>query len=264
MMVLWLLILRGLAIELRSQQENLLWRDFWDTTFALASALLAVVLGAALGNVVRGVPLDGTGSFAIPLFTDFQPGAHPGIFDWYTTLVGVFTLCVLAGHGALYLVWKTSGPVQARSRASALMAWLVVVPLWALVTMATIRIQPTVVTNLFNRPWSLAFVLLMVGGLCGVIGFMKRELELAAFLSSSAFLLGLMAATMVGIYPLWLRSTLDPVHSLTAANAASENYALSVAIVWWTIGMILAAGYFVYVFRSFRGKLDARGEGYGH
>ena len=101
MIVLWLLILRGIAIESRSHQENPLWREFWDTTFSLSSALLALVLGAALGNVVRGVPLDATGSFAIPLFTDFQPGVHPGVFDWYTALVGAFTLCVLAGHGAL-------------------------------------------------------------------------------------------------------------------------------------------------------------------
>src|SRR5260370_14588624 len=116
MIVLWLLILRGVAIESRSQQANPLWREFWDTTFALASALLAVVLGTSLGNVVRGVPIDGTGLFFIPLFTDFQPAAHSGIFDWYTALVGGFTLCALAGPGALYLVWKTTGPVQARSR----------------------------------------------------------------------------------------------------------------------------------------------------
>src|SRR5216684_2673306 len=128
--VLWLLILRGVAIESRSHQENPLWREFWDTTFSLSSALLAVVLGTALANVVRGVPLDETGFFAIPLFTDFRSGEEPGIFDWYTTLVGMFTLCVLAGHGALYLVWKTTGPVQARSRAWARKAWLAVLPLW--------------------------------------------------------------------------------------------------------------------------------------
>src|SRR6516225_1580612 len=70
MIVLWLLILRGVAIEFRSQQENPLWREFWDTTFAFSSALLAIVLGTALGNVVRGVPVDATGFFAIPLFTN--------------------------------------------------------------------------------------------------------------------------------------------------------------------------------------------------
>src|SRR4030081_47684 len=141
MIVLWLLILRGIAIESRSHQENPLWREFWDTAFSLSSALLAVVLGAALGNMIRGVPLDETGFFAIPLFTDFQPGTQPGIFDWYTTLVGAFALCVLAGHGALSLVWKTTGPVQVRSAAWARAIWLTVLPLWMLVTLATSWIQ---------------------------------------------------------------------------------------------------------------------------
>ena len=264
MIVLWLLILRGIAIESRSHQENPLWREFWDTTFALSSALLAIVLGTALGNVVRGVPLDATGYFAIPLFTDFRPGTHPGVFDWYTTLVGAFTLCVLAGHGALLLVWKTAGPVQARSRVWARKLWLIVLPLWVLVTLATVWIQPTVCTNLIVRPWSLGFVLLMLAGLGGVHRFLKTGQELAAFLSSSAFLLGLMAATMAGNYPIWLRSTLDPAHSLTAANAASENYSLLVGLGWWTIGITLAGGYFFCMFRSFRGKVNAGTAGQGY
>jgi cytochrome d ubiquinol oxidase subunit II len=264
MIVLWLLILRGVAIESRSRQDNPLWREFWDTAFALASALLAVVLGTALGNVVRGVPLDGTGSFFIPLFTDLQPGMRPGVFDWYTALVGVFSLCALAGHGALYLVWKTTGPVQERSRAWARRAWLAVLPLWTLVTLATGWVRPEIYTNLLARPWFLGFVLLMLGGLGGVAYSLKRGRELAAFLSSGSFLLGLLGATMAGLYPVWLRSTLDPAHSLTAANSAADSYGLQVGLIWWTIGITLAAGYFVYLFRSFRGKVDSHTEGYGH
>src|SRR6266446_8564762 len=149
----------------------------------------AVVLGVALGNVVRGVPVDGTRLFFIPLFTNFQLGAHPGIFDWYTALVGGFTLCALAGHGALYLVWKTAGPVQARSRTWARRAWLAVLPLWALVSLATARLRPEIFTNLLARPWFLGFVVLMLGGVAGVFYFLRRGRELAAFLSSSAFLL---------------------------------------------------------------------------
>src|SRR5207253_7499285 len=177
MIVLWLLILRGVAIESRSRQENPLWREFWDTTFTLASVLLAVVLGTALGNVVRGVPLDATGSFFIPLFTDLQPGMRPGVFDWYTALVGVFTLCALAGHGALYLVWKTTGPVQARSRLWARRAWLAVLPLWLAVTLATARVRPETFTNLLARPWFLGFVVLMLAGVGGVFHFLRRGRE---------------------------------------------------------------------------------------
>src|ERR1700722_6489906 len=78
MIVLWLLILRGVAIESRSRQENPLWREFWDTVFSLASALLAVVFGTALGNIVRGVPLDRNGLAGMPLFTNFLPDKAPG------------------------------------------------------------------------------------------------------------------------------------------------------------------------------------------
>ena len=118
MIVLWLLIFRGVSIEFRSHAEDPLVREFWDTVFAFSSSLLAVVLGASLGNVVRGVPVEATGEFAMPLFTDFLPGKRPGVFDWYTTLAGLFSLLVLAGHGALFLVWKTTGPVHLRAQCS--------------------------------------------------------------------------------------------------------------------------------------------------
>ena len=263
MIVLWLLILRGVAIESRSHQENPLWREFWDTTFALASALLAFVLGTALGNMVRGVPLDGKG-FLLPLFTNFQPGPRPGVFDWYTALVGVFTLCALAGHGALYLVWKTAGIVQARSQTWAWRAWLAVLPLWALVTLATGWLRPEIYTNLLARPWSWGFVLLMLGGLGGVFHFLRRGRELAAFLASGAFLLGLLAATLAGLYPVWLRSTIDPAHSLTVTNSAADSYGLRVGLVWCTIGLTLAAGYYVNLYRSVRGKVDSHSDGHGY
>jgi cytochrome d ubiquinol oxidase subunit II len=264
MIVLWLLILRGIAIVSRSRHDNPLWREFWDTIFAFASGLLAVVLGVALGNVVRGVPLDSTGLFFIPLFTDFQPGVRPGVFDWYTALVGAFTLCALAGHGALYLVWKTTGPVQARSSTWGRRAWLAVLPLWALVSLATARLRPEIFINLVARPWFLGFVVLMLAGVGGVFLFLRNGRELAAFLSSCLFLLGLLAATMAGIYPVWLRSSIDPAHSLTAVNSAAEGYGLQVGLVWWSIAIALAAAYFVLLFRSVRGKVTSGAEEHGY
>src|SRR5579885_2965474 len=88
MMVLWLLIGRGLSIEFRSKEQSPLWRSFWDGGFAVTSTLLAIIFGAALGNILRGVPLDSGGYFSGPLFTDFRMGPHPGVLDWYTVLIG--------------------------------------------------------------------------------------------------------------------------------------------------------------------------------
>jgi cytochrome d ubiquinol oxidase subunit II len=224
MIVLWLLILRGIAIEFRSHHENSLWHEFWDTTFSIASALMAVVLGTSLGNVLRGVPLDESGFFVIPLFSNFVPGWQPGVFDWYTVLVGAFALFVLAGHGALFLVCKTSGPVQERCRVVAWRAWWVALCLWIAATIATVWLEPQLFANLVRRSWSLALVAVALGGLFGVFRFQRQNRDLMAFLSSSAFLLGILAATMSGQYPNLLRSTLDPNASITAANAAASRF----------------------------------------
>jgi cytochrome d ubiquinol oxidase subunit II len=257
MVVLWLLILRGVAIEFRSHQDHPLWREFWDTVFSLASVLLAVVFGVALGNLIRGVPLGKEGLPAMPLFTNFRTGRVPGILDWYTGLVGLFTLVALAGHGALYLVWRTTGPVRERSLAFARTAWKAVIVMWLAATGATGWVQPDSFFNLVARPWAFVFVALSAAGIWGAIRFAGRGEELAAFLSSSAFLLGMVATALVGNYPFWLRSTLDASYSLTAANAAADRYGMRVALVWWVVGITLVAGYFSYLLRSMRGKVGA-------
>jgi len=257
MVVLWLLILRGVAIEFRSHQDNPLWREFWDTVFSLASMLLAVVFGTTLGNLIRGVPLGKEGLRGMPLFTNFLTGREPGIFDWYTVLVGLFTLVALAVHGALYLAWRTAGPVQERSSAFAREAWKAVLVLWAAATAATAWVQPETFANLVARPWTLGFVVLAFAGAWGAFQFPRHGRELAAFVSSSAFLLGMVAATLAGHYPLWLRSTLDPSYSLTASNTASARYGMGVALAWWTVGITLVICYFTYLYRSMQVKVGA-------
>src|ERR1700686_3416967 len=78
MIVLWLLILRGISIEFRNHIDSPVWTPLWDVLFSFSSALLAIFYGAALGNVVRGVPLDADGYFFEPLWTNFRVGASPG------------------------------------------------------------------------------------------------------------------------------------------------------------------------------------------
>ena len=124
MIVLWLLIIRGVSVELRSQINIGVWRHFFDGTFCFSSALLAIFFGAALANVIRGVPLGPDGYFFLPLWTNWLPGPQPGILDWYTVLGGVIAFVALAVHGALYLAVKTEGDLQARARKFAQRAWI--------------------------------------------------------------------------------------------------------------------------------------------
>ena len=81
MMVLWLLMLRAIGLEFRTHITDGIWASFFDGIFSIGSLLLAIFYGAALGNVVRGVPLDASGEFFLPLWTDFTAGKEAGILD---------------------------------------------------------------------------------------------------------------------------------------------------------------------------------------
>src|SRR5271165_3626504 len=115
-MVLWLLMLRGIGIEFRSQLHDSLWTTAFDVIFSVASVLLAIFFGAALGNVVRGVPLNADGYFFEPLWTNWRVDEQNGILDWYTVICGVVALVTLVIHGSLYLATKTEGELNLRAR----------------------------------------------------------------------------------------------------------------------------------------------------
>ncbi|HTR80269.1 MAG TPA: cytochrome d ubiquinol oxidase subunit II, partial [Bacteroidota bacterium] len=144
MIVLWLLMLRGLGIEFRHHVHHPVWKSFWDTVFALGSILLSIFFGAALGNVVRGVPLNSEGYFFEPLWTTFTIVPDVGILDWFTTLMGLVALFTLAMHGGNYLAMKTESALQERARAFAAKAWWLVVITSLLSIAAVSYIRPEV------------------------------------------------------------------------------------------------------------------------
>jgi len=251
MMVLWLLILRGIAIEFRNHIEGPVWVPIWDTIFSCASALLAIFFGAALGNVVRGVPLDASGYFFLPLWTDFSAGQDAGILDWYTVLIALAAFFTLAEHGALWLALKTEGAVEARARRTASLLWWGVLALAAIITLVSFQVQPHLGESLRERPWGYVFPLLAVAGLI----VMKWTDGLRAFLGSCIFIVGMLTSVVFGVYPDVLPSNGDPNLSLTIYNSAAPPYGLSVGLMWFIPGIALATGYFVYTYRSFSGKV---------
>lgn len=262
MMVLWLLILRGCAIEFRNHLESPTWTPLWDVVFGGASALLAIFFGAALGNVIRGVPLDAAGDFFLPLWTNFLPGPDPGILDWYTILVAVFAFATLALHGALWLNLKTEGALQQRAQSLARLTLAGVVLLLIIVTAVTFQIQPQVPANFSAHPWGFVFPALAVAGLASAWFFLSRRREMAAFLASCAFIAGMLTSAAFGIFPYVLPSNTNPALGLNIHNTAAAEYGLRVGLVWWIPGMLLACAYTAYVYRSFAGKV--RMESSGH
>lgn len=260
--VLWLLVLRGTSIEFRGAIDSPVWIPFWDVAFSLSSLLLALFFGAALGNVMRGVPLDATHRYFEPLWTNFRVGADTGILDWYTILVGLAAVAAVALHGALWVALKTEGAVEQRAERLVRPLWALVVLLTILITIATFSVQPQIGLNLGRYPWGYVFPALAVCGLALILFFSRRN-RVRAFLASCAYLVGMLTSAAFGLYPYVLPARTGPANALTVENAQAPAYGLHVAIVWWILGMILVSGYFVYSYRRFAGKVRT-GEDYGH
>ncbi len=263
-LVIWTLILRAVAIEFRSHVGDALWRAFWDTVFALASAVLTILWGAAIGNVIRGLPLGASGWFALPLFTSFGTTPPVGILDWYTVLTGVFALVALVGHGAVFLTWRTDGPVHDRSRRIATLLFLALAVLWPLVTVATEVVNPVLFPNLAGRWMAWLGLVMAILGMVAVFVGLRRERPLTAFFGSSAWITGMLVATATCLYPVMLRAVPDAAYSITAADSGNSASGLRSALGWWVVGFPIAIAYFAILFRVHRGKSVAAAEGEGY
>ncbi len=262
MMVLWLLMLRGIGIEFRAHMDSPVWQGFFDVVFFASSALLTIFLGAALGNVIRGVPLGPDGYFFEPLWTDFRVGAHPGILDWYTVMAGVIALVTLTAHGALYVVTKTEGELSLRARAVALTMWPIQLLLTIVSLIATYSIKPLVMNNYREHPIGILIPLAVLASLAAMILYTKKGKEKPAFVASSVYIVSMLVGAAFALYPVVLPASTDPNYSLTIYNSAAGHHGLVVGITWWSLGFVLALAYFVFIFRMFRGKVRLEGGGY--
>ena len=264
MIVLWLLIGRGIGIELRMQVDNPVWRSFFDGIFFLSSALLSIFLGAALANVIRGVPIGPDNYFFLPLWTNWHTGPHPGILDWYTVIGGLVAFIALATHGALYLATKAPGELETRARAFADKSWIALCAITLLSLPSTTYVRPTTLDNYRHHPVLFVIPIAVVLSLLAIKEFLRRKQDFKAFLSSCLFLTFMLVGAVVALYPIVLPSSLGSASDITIAKAMSGPYALHVGLIWWIFGMVLALGYFTVSYWLFRGKVSDDVGGYGH
>jgi cytochrome d ubiquinol oxidase subunit II len=262
MIVLWLLMLRAIGIEFRLHIDDAVWRTFFDFVFWLASFLLAIFYGAALGNVVRGVPLNADGYFFEPLWTTFKLGPQPGILDWYTILCGVVALVTLTVHGALYIAVKTEGDLCRRARSFAVMLWPVQFFLTCVSLSATYFVRPSVMANYERYPIGYLVPIIVFGSLGAIIWAAPKQKEKVAFVASGLYITGMMVGAVFALYPVVLPAR-SPEYDLTIYNSAAAHHGLLVGLIWWAVGIVLALGYFVFVYRMFRGKVKLE-EGHGY
>jgi cytochrome d ubiquinol oxidase subunit II len=262
-MVVWLLLFRAIGIEFRMHLEAPVWRDFFDGAFSFSSILLIVVFGAALGNVMRGVPLAADHSFFAPLWTTFRTGGEAGILDWYTVLCGVVTLAATSVHGALYVALKTEGTLNARMRMAVQRIWPAQAALTALAVPATVFVRPQLLDNYRGASVGWLIPILVAAGLGGIFYFTRARQERNAFLCSCLYIAATLSGAAFALYPTLLPSSGDPANAITIGNAAAGSHSLSAGLVWWGGGMAVAGGYMVVVYTMFKGKVHAGAGGNG-
>ena len=256
MIVLWLLVLRGVSLELRNHVDVGVWRSLLDGLFGFASGLLTIFYGAALANVIRGVPLGADGFFFLPLWTNWKTGIAPGILDWYTVIGGLVALIALTLHGALWLTLKVSGDLEQRARRIVTPLWSVLVALTAVSLIATIAVRPQTLDNYYRYPFTFIVPVGVLAALAGVLIWNRRCAPGKAFLASSLYLFFMLAGACWGLYPTLLPATGGAALDITLSRALSGPHTLVVGLAWWLVGMALAVCYVIFVYTRFRGKVD--------
>lgn len=225
--VLWLLMARGMAMELRNHFPSDLWRQFWDAAFCLSSALLALLFGIALGNIVRGVPLDSGGYFN---------GTFGFLLNPYAFGVGVLAVAALSMHGSAYAVLRVDDPALGiRARKTSEMLWIAVIVLYAAVTIATLRFHAVSFGGLSA-----------IAPVCGLLALFAARFTpsaLGRFAASSVFLVAIVASAAETIFPFLLPNYPRGSGGLDIFSSAPGSASLVTGFAAALIGCALALIY---------------------
>ncbi|MGH7842980.1 MAG: cytochrome d ubiquinol oxidase subunit II [Steroidobacteraceae bacterium] len=249
MLILVALIFRGLAIEFRGQQPMRWWRQLWDVSFSAGSIGAALLMGIALGNLIRGIPIDAAGQYSAGL---------PDLLRPYPLLVGITTLALFAMHGAIYLLLRVEGDLHEKVRRWVIWTIVAFVVCYVATTIATMIEVPAMGERALSRPLFLGVPVVTVAAILNIPREVRRRRGWPAFLSSCVVVFGLMALVGIGMYPN-LATALDPARSLTIYNAASTPATLRRMALMAAIAGPFVALYTVSIYRVFSGKvkLDA-------
>ncbi len=240
------LIFRAVAIEFRSKRENPGWRQFWDVSFSISSIISALIIGVALGNIARGVPLDNHHEYIGGFFSLLTP---------YPLIVGFTTVALFMMHGSIYAVLKTEGELHDRIRGWVNRLIIFFVICYVITTMATLLYVPHMTDNLKAAPFLLILPVLNALAIANIPREIHHGRDFRAFLSSCASMAALLMLFGIGMYPDLIYSTPIAENSLHIYNAASSQKTLGIMLIIALIGMPLVIAYTSSIYWIFRGKV---------
>ena len=245
-LLLFCLIFRGVAIEFRSKQPSVLWRQSWDVAFSVASILSAFLFGVVIGNLVWGIPLGADKEFH---------GTFWGLLHPYALITGLTVVSVCMMHGAIYVAMKTEGEFHNKVRVWGRNSMIFFVVMYAVLTMSTLLFAPKMAEKFMTYPILLLVPLANLLAVANVYRAIRQKKDFLAFLSSCAAIICLMLLLWLGIFPNLVLSNPHPEFSLNIYNASSSVKTLQVMLIIALIGMPLVVAYTTSIYWIFRGKV---------
>lgn len=245
MLLLVSLIFRAIAIEFRSKEPSKTWRQTWDVLFSVGSIFSSFVIGVALGNITRGIPLDANGEFI---------GTFFGLFNPYSLFLGCTVVVLFAMHGAIYLTMKTEGALQEQVKNWVPKLIFIFIACYFIFNLSTLVDSPYLTKVIFNRPIIFVILVLDMALLFAVWLLIKAGKEFHAFLANCFMMALLMMTFGVSYYPNMVLSFPNPENSLTIYNCSSTTKTLSILSLIVVMGVPMVLTYTTSIYWIFRGK----------
>ncbi len=252
MLVVWLIIFRAVSFEFRSRVENKSWKKRWDIVITVTGLGIGLLLGVALANLLRGVPLNKNHIDFESLFS---------LLNIFAIVGGLISLSMFLMHGSTYLVMKTEGELQQRARNYGIkFAYAFII-----FTVIFLLISPIFAPRLLNNSLGILgdiMPIIIIIGAIGVILTMKSNNDIKPFMMSVLSIVGTVASVAVGLFPDIVPSTINPKYSLTLFNSSSNELTLIVMLIATLIGLPLVILYTIYAYKKFGLKVKMDEDSY--
>ena len=245
MLILFALILRGVAFEFRGQVDSEKWRKIWDGCLFIGSAAPAVLFGVAFANIFQGIPIDQNLIYQGNLFT---------LLNIYGLLGGVLFLMLFMVHGAVWLAIKSEGDLQARAASTAGKLWPVLVGI-AVAFLVVSAFTTGLYNNYLAYPFLFAVILLAVAALFGIRIFLAKKAYFKAWFASATTIVACTFYGVIGLFPNMFPSNIDAAYSLTAHNASSSPLTLKIMLVVVILFVPIVLAYQIWTYFFFKGKV---------
>ncbi len=241
------LIWRAVAIEFRSKEPMEWWRRMWDTVYTFSSASIALVLGLILGNTIKGIPFDANGNYL---------GSFSTLINPYSVIVSVTTLALFMLHGAVFLAMKTDGRLYTKLTIMIKRYTSFFIVSFVVLSFASMLYVPNILVKFQSNNLLLVLPVLTLSAIYFIvyyIGKQKYRYAFAASIINIASIFGLVAITT---FPTLLQNTVPNIASLDIYNSASSIPTLRTLLLIACIGTPLVLTYTIFVFYTFKGKVQ--------